>query len=178
MKSRFTPLIVLSLAVLTPACGPEEALEAVVSPVRAPCVRLTYGYCLRSAENGSEEKIIDNGYEGFTHRWGVETHLLYHVGPVEGSTLDGPDQRWYADEIVSETRDPVGTQYTINFPEAAPDAWFVASGERLLMIDTEVDCAPQVCADLLDRSAAGATFSATFELTADEAVPLRLLSLD
>jgi hypothetical protein len=182
MKPRSTPrstcLFGLTLAVLAPACGPDEALEAVISPVRSPCVRLTHGLCINVVEDTGEAEFPDHGYEGFTHRWGVETRLRYHVESLEGSTLDGPDQRWIVDEIVEETEDPVGTQYPISFPEAAPNSWFVASGERLRMIDTEVACAPALCADVLDRVAAGTSFAATFELTADEAVPLRLLAVE
>ncbi|WAS92398.1 hypothetical protein [Nannocystis punicea] len=61
-------------------------------------------------------------------------------------------------------------------PREAPGET-VASGARLRVIATEVDCAPQMCADVLQRIADGTPFSATFELTADEDVPLRLLAL-
>ena len=41
---------------------------------------------------------------------------------------------------------------------------------------TEVACDPEVCTNVLARTAAGTGFSATFEFTGEEAVPLRLLS--
>ncbi|MCY1066158.1 DUF4377 domain-containing protein [Nannocystis sp. RBIL2] len=176
---RSTSLLALTLAALAPACGPEESLEVVVASTRSPCVGLAEMLCQRHAEDGGEFETNYHGFEGFTHRWGVETRLRYHVEPVEEPDADGSDQRWIADEIVSEAQDPVGTQYTLVFSDiAAGSAWFVASDEGLRMLDTEVACAPEACADVLDRVAAGTSFSATFELTADEAVPLRLLALE
>lgn len=178
-KLRPLHLLALSLAALAPACDPEEALEEmVVSSARRPCVGLEPMLCLRYAEDGGELKSHYSGIQGFTHRWGVETRLRYHVEAVEKPDADAPSEHWIADEIVSEAQDPVGTRYDLNFHESAPDSgWFVASGERLRMIDTEVDCAPALCAEVLSRLAASTPFAAEFELTADEAVPLRLVSL-
>ncbi|PCC72419.1 protein of unknown function [Nannocystis exedens] len=177
-KPRATSLLVLCLTVLAPACGPKEAQEVVVASRRSPCVGAFPMLCLRYSEDGGEFETTYNYFEGFTHRWGVETRLRYHVEPVADPGADQSDERWIADEIVSEEHDPVGTRYTLGFSNDSPDSgWFVPSGDRLLMLDTEVDCAPELCADVLQRIADGTPFSATFELTADEDVPLRLLSL-
>jgi len=173
-------LCVVSAAVLAPACESSEKdeQEVVVAPLRSPCVGAQPMLCLEYREDGGEAEVMYDSFTGWTHRWGVETRLRYHVEAIEDPPADGSDRRMVVDEIVEERADEVGQEFELSFMETGPDSgWFVAADDRLIMVDTAVACEAALCADVLARTASGAPFSATFDLTGDEDVPLRLLSV-
>lgn len=171
--------LLVAVAALVPACEPvDESREAVVSAFRAPCTGLEPMLCLVYTEDGGEPELSYDSFEGFSHRWGVETRLLFHTETVEDPPADGSSIRSIADEILAETPEDPGTTFDLSFPEESPGTgWFVASGDRLRMIDTEVACEPAVCTEILEHTAAGTAFTATFELLGDTDVPLRAVSL-
>lgn len=172
-------LLAFSLVPLASGCTGGEHHEVVVASTRRPCMGVGSQMCLSVQEEGAGPSLFYDGIEGFSHRWGVETRLRYTTFSVDDPPEDGSSERYVLDEIVSEATDPVGTRFDLKFPEAPPGTgWFEASGDGLSMVGTKVSCDAPVCADIVARTAGGAAFEVTFELTSDATAKLRALSVE
>lgn len=94
---------------------------------------------------------------------------------IEGSS-GGPDAVGaYTIEHVDSTRTVAAGTPAVWRLSPSWD-WFTADGDRLRLLGTPVTCAPEVCADLVARDAAGAVFLVDIEATADEAAPVRAVA--
>ncbi len=156
------------LVVLGSACAGDEIREGVVDPLRVPCLGEGNFLCVRlhddTADGGS--RLVYDGLEGYSHRWGVEARVRYHVETVDDPPADGSSERLVVDEVVAEIEDAAGPEIELSFPQTPPGTgWFAAAGTgQLEMGDTDVICDPVVCEEILNRTSALAGFSVRLEI--------------
>lgn len=173
---RFLPWLVV---LVTSCTSDPELRDGVVSPLRFPCTGEGSFMCLKledSASSGSPG-LIYGGLSGYTHRWGVEAHVRYHLEAIADPPADGSSMRRVVDEVVTEIEDAAGPELDLSFPDAPPgNGWFQADGAgRLDMAGTTVVCDPAVCSDILTRTDATIAFEVTFAI--EGADTLRALSV-
>jgi hypothetical protein len=173
MRTLAMPLaFVIALAAACDGGGDDNVHTGAIASMRQPCTGEADLLCLRMATDGGPVETFHSSIDGFTFKWGVRSSITFTRTEIENPIPDEGLYDYALETIVAEAWDPVGTRYTLHFHGS--DAWFVRRGANLMMRDTEVECAPALCDQILAGQAEA--HDILFELTADPFVPLRALS--
>lgn len=177
MRVRILCLALVPVVTPMSACSDEPdplyTAEATVAATRVPCTGIASQLCMQVSESGGPFERFYGRIEGFEFHWGRETTLRYRVYAVDDPPEDAPSLRYELDAVIDVDFDALGPTFELEFPDPDPGSpWFdgTASAGEVRMIDTSVACDEPVCAALLAQESA---LVVTFELAADDAVPLR-----
>ena len=165
----------LALVIALAACdsgGDDNVHVGTVASMRQPCIGQFDALCLRLATDGGPVETFHSAIDGFTFKWGVRSSITFTRDEIEDPVPDDGQYDYALETIVAEAWDPIGTRYTLHFHGS--DAWFVRRGANLMMRDTEVECAPALCDQIL--AGQSEAHDILFELTPDPFVPLRAVS--
>jgi hypothetical protein len=151
-------------------CGASDSdvQDAVVQPVRQPCMGVGPQLCLVLEAPGGSPTLIYGGIRGFTPRWGYEAAIRYHVEHVADPPAGGSSAQPVLDELVDETR-TARPRFDLSFGDVAPgNRWFSGAQAPLDLAGTSIQCEPSVCDAIVARTDARAPFVVTMELTGDD----------
>lgn len=165
----------LALVVLT-ACtehGSTPMQGAIVSPLREPCQGFGPVMCLTMVPDQQPKERLFEGIQGYTHRWGVESEILFRREVVEEPVPDGPSELVILVDTIVENQ-TITAPFPLVFPPGF-GGWFSGSAPQLNLMGTPVQCEAAVCSDIMGPNNNGQGFTVQMELVDEQT--LRALSV-
>lgn len=153
-------IVLIALAACEGGQTPTET--ATVSALREPCVGFISQLCLVVTDEGEQPHREFFGVQGYAHRWGVESEIVYTREPLDPPPADGPSETLILLDIVVE-REPITAPFQLAFP-AGGTGWF-SDTTPLEMDGTRIECDAAICDQLTAADTSETPFTATFELT-------------
>jgi hypothetical protein len=119
-----------------------ETREFDVAPYRQPCTGEGSRFCLRVANPpGAAWTYFYDPIAGFDPKWGTSYRIRVEVRRVDNPPADGAWAEYRLLEIVSQTSEPPGTDFSITFrTEQAVLLVASASGELQMLEGPKLTC--------------------------------------
>ena len=162
-------------------CDNPGIYDATFAPYRSPCSSWV-GPVTCTVTLADEGDFNDyQRVEGLDWRWGKTMTFDYADIPADPPAgADAYSRRYHLVEVRSETLDPVGTTYTVRKFTSMGEPSLIRDGEHLRFNDMlrgpdpeRIACDPATC----DAVTAAELADVVVELTADPAIPLRVVAV-